>query len=85
MSQQWNSFHPFGYAINDRKNIIETVTVLQGAHQIHMQVRKNTVGMGWGTRRVWQWILPCWQASHWQVQAVMSLDSPHHPNLNEII
>jgi hypothetical protein len=52
-----------------------------------MEVRKTLLGdgMGWGTRRVWQWILPRWQARHPRAQAVTLLERLHHPNLDEII
>jgi hypothetical protein len=34
---KWNSFHPFGCAINNSENIIIIVTILEWAHQIHME------------------------------------------------
>ncbi len=46
---------------------------------------KRRCGMGRGTRRVWRWILPCWQARHPRAQAVTSLERPRHTNLDEII
>ncbi len=46
--RKWNSFHPFGCAINDSKTIIKTVTVLQRSHQINIEVRKTLVWDGDG-------------------------------------
>ncbi len=43
------------------------------------------MGMGRGTRRVWWWILPRWQARHLRAQAVTSLERPRYTNLDEII
>ncbi len=60
---------------------------MQRAHQIYMKVRKTPLWDrdGLGARRVWQWILPLWQARHPRAQAVTSLERPRHTNLDEII
>jgi hypothetical protein len=36
-----DGFHPLGHAINNGKNLIKTITVLQWANQINMNVRKT--------------------------------------------
>jgi hypothetical protein len=43
-----NSFHPLGCAINNGENIIEIITILQWAQQIHMKVRKTPLWDGEG-------------------------------------
>ncbi len=43
------------------------------------------MGMGRGTRCVWRWILPLWQARHPWAQVVTSLERPRHTNLDEKI
>jgi hypothetical protein len=43
------------------------------------------MGMGWGARHVWWWILPRWQARHPRAQAVTFLESPRHTNLDKMI
>jgi hypothetical protein len=52
-----------------------------------MEVRKMLLGMGMGrgTRHVWRWILPRWEARHQQALAVASLERPRHTNLDEIM
>jgi hypothetical protein len=36
VSEKGDGFHPLGHSINDSKNIIKIITVLQWAHQINM-------------------------------------------------
>jgi hypothetical protein len=47
---KWNSFHPFGCAVNNSENIIIIVTILEWAHQIHMEVKKTPLQDGDGLR-----------------------------------
>ncbi len=44
-----NSFHPFGCAINDSKNIIETITycIWVGPPNPHEGEKNAVVGWGW--------------------------------------
>ncbi len=72
--------------INDGKNIIKTITVLQWAHQIYIKVIKTSLWDGDALKgQACVAVLPRWQARHPQAQAVMSLDKPRHTNLDEII
>jgi hypothetical protein len=41
-----DGFHPLGCAINNGKNIIKTITVLQWDHQINMKMRKTPLRDG---------------------------------------
>jgi hypothetical protein len=43
------------------------------------------MGTGWGCRRVWRWILACWQWRQACDQAVMSLASPLQTNLEDTL
>jgi hypothetical protein len=67
--------------INNGKNVIKIITVLQRAHQIYMEVRKTPLwdGDGLGNQAcVAVNLAPL-------AQAVMSLERPRHTNLDEII